>query len=159
MECILASRGYRLWLETGRALHRKWPQLPYHLWIMNVQSVGLLFVIIHSDTVQFPFSRLVFFPGRPVGLSPQSHHLRFTFKSQTVTLVNEVSAAISLGRRCYRDARAFTYSCYSKISQIQRLYCTCEMTICVAFEPAVKEDLNCLSLTSLVISAWRAALH
>lgn len=103
MECILESRGYRLWLETGRAFHSKWTPLPYHLWIINVQPVGLSFVIAHSDTVQFPFPRLVVFPVSSAGLSPRSHHLRFTSKSKTAALVNEVSAAISPEGRCYRD--------------------------------------------------------
>lgn len=91
VEGILESRGYWLWLGTVCALHSKWPPLPYHLWIINVQSVGLSFVIGHSDTVQFssqPHASL-----RELGSSLNPSHFpslaTLCFMNHTGTLVNE----------------------------------------------------------------------
>lgn len=108
VEGILESRQYRLWLGTVCTLHSKWPPLPYHLWIINVQSVGLSFVIGHSDTVQFssqPHASL-----RELGSSlnplhppfPLPHHARFYESHRNPG--QRVSATILPEERCYRDA-------------------------------------------------------
>lgn len=92
VEGILESRGYWLWLGTVCALHSKWAPLPYHLWVINVQSVGLSFVIGHSDTVQFSSQpraslRELGSSLNPSAPPPPSPCLRFM--NHTGTLVNE----------------------------------------------------------------------
>lgn len=66
----LESSRYRLWLRTFCTLHSKWPPLLYHLWIINVQSVGLSFAIGHSNTVQF--ASHTYWPRRRLRVPPSN---------------------------------------------------------------------------------------
>lgn len=107
MEGTLESSRYRLWLGTVCTLHSKWPPLPYHLWIINVQSVGLSFAIGHSNTVQFSSQTRASLrkPGSSLNLPRPSHlprHARFYESHRNPG--QRVSAAILPEERCYRDA-------------------------------------------------------
>lgn len=105
----LESSRYRLWLGTVCTLHSKWPPLPYHLWIINVQSVGLSFAIGHSNTVQFA-SRTCFsedtglfsesLPLHP--LHPLLHPCRAQFYESRRDPGQRASATILPQERCYR---------------------------------------------------------
>lgn len=97
-----------MWLGTVCALHSKWPPLPYHLWIINVQSVGLSFVIGHSDTVQFSSQPHASLREPGSSLNPSIPHLPFPRSALFYELHRNpgqrVSAAILPEERYYHDA-------------------------------------------------------
>lgn len=98
-----------MWLGTVCALHSKWAPLPYHLWVINVQSVGLSFVIGHSDTVQFSSQPRASLRELGSSLNPSVPRPPPTlamppFYESHRNPGQRVSATISPEERCYRDA-------------------------------------------------------
>lgn len=148
VEGILESRGYWLWLGTVCALHSKWPPLPYHLWIINVQSVCLSSVIGHSDTV--PFSSqpcaslrswaLLWIPHPPF---PLPHHALFYESHRNPG--QRVSATILPEGKMLSWCNCLTYSHYSNISQTQGPSKAVEINICVAFKLQYIPAVSCVA--------------
>lgn len=154
VEGILESRGYWLWLRTVCALHSKWPPLPYHLWIINVQSVGLSFVIGHSDTVQFssqPHASLWELGSSLKPPSPPSLHPPSPPPSLCSALwITQEPWSTSV---CYYLARGkmlswrncLVSSHYSNISQTQGPWKALEISICVAFKSQYIPAVSCVA--------------
>lgn len=136
VEDILESRGYWLWLGTVCALHSKWPPLPYHLWIINVQSVGLSFVIGHFDTVQFSSRAHVSLTELGSSLNAPSLH-----SLATLCFINHTQGprSTSVWRFLARGKMLSWRNClasshYSNISQTQGPWMALEINICMAFK-------------------------
>lgn len=133
--------GYWLWLGTVCALHSKWPPLPYHLWIINVQSVGLPFVIGHSDTVQFSsqphasLSEQGSSPLVPDSHPPFPHHALFHESRRNPG--QRVSATISPEERCYRDATVLCPLIIPTLARRKGPWKAFEINICVAFKSPI----------------------
>lgn len=149
VEGILERRGYWLWLGTVCALHSKWPPLPYHLWIINVQSVGLSFVIAHFDTVQFSSQAHVSLTEQGSSLlrTPPSHH-----SCATLCFINHTQGSRSTSV-CHYPARGkmlswhncLACSHYSNISQTQGPWKALEINIYMAFKSQYIPAVSCVA--------------
>lgn len=139
VEGILESRGYWLWLGTVCALHSKWLPLPYHLWIINVQSVSLSFLIGHSDTVQFSSQPHASFREQ---ISSGSPPLSCCFINHTEEPWSLSVCYYLASGQMLSPCNCLTPSHYSNIIQTQRPRKALEISICVAFKLQYKPAVS-----------------
>lgn len=150
VEGTLESSRYRLWLGTVCTLHSKWPPLPYHLWIINVQSVSLSFAIGHSNTVQFssqtraslrkPGSSLNL-PVPPTSLSASPRSVLWITQEPWSTSV----CCYLAGGKMLSWCNCLTSSHYSNISPTQGLQKALGINICVAFKLQYIPAVSCVA--------------
>lgn len=105
--------------------------------VINAQSVGLPFVIGHSDTVEFSSqshaSRRE--QGSSLNPPPDSPSLSMLcFMSHTGTLVNECLLLSYLRKDVIVTQLSFASSHYSNIYQTRRPWKAFKINICVAFK-------------------------
>lgn len=157
VEGILESKQYRLWLGTVCTLHSKWPPLPYHLWIINVQSVGLSFVIGHSDTVQFSSQPHASLRELGSSLNPLPSPIPPPSPCSVLWITQEpwsTSVCYYLaGGKMLSWRNCLASSHYSNISQTQGPWKALEINICVAFKLQYIPAVSCVAFKVLYYPA------